>query len=482
MSKKLYVCTNCGNVFPSELDKLIEKKTQVFCEKCGSPFTIEGITFKEKPYSSKPRYSSQLKVSDKQMSSLNNAIQSLNQWSYVPILIISIISLCLLAEIAFNPINWLPILVSKLTFGISGILIALYDILYISPKVEAKKYDEIVVNAFCWGILGSILFGTGAVLLLKGIFILFYVIIDSNKNKVGTYNFGLLLKNSLNQFSAVAGFIIIQLAIFGISIGSITVNPLNLPTPGNMPVPPPVIIYIIFFNLAIIVLFIDLGKRDDLKEKREFETEDFVLTIILGVLATLFFAAGVFIILKASVILLLIFGTPPPVEKKIPQAVPIKKEELEVVPVHPYKIPAKPKIEVKEDITPKELRKEIELKIHESLLPIQDEKDKELIKEYFLKIFVVLSKDIRNQIMDLKIPKKDKNEFLKELAFLTAEEQIKYIEGIVQIYQEIPIKLIERIRSLPNVRPEHYDKLINQLKNMDYEEQVKFVEFLELNA
>ncbi|MFW9785272.1 MAG: hypothetical protein ACFFFB_23535, partial [Candidatus Heimdallarchaeota archaeon] len=142
-------------------------------------------------------------------------------------------------------------------------------------------------------------------------------------------------------------------------------------------------------------------------------------------------------------------------------------EELEEIPIKEEK-------ERKEE--------EFELRLHDSLLPVKDEKDKKLVKEYFSKIFAVLSKEVRQQINDLKIPKKEKRELLQELAFLTFEEQVKYIEAIVELYKEIPKKLIERIRRLPNVKPEHYDKIIEQLKYMDTQEQIKFIQFLEENA
>ena len=158
-------------------------------------------------------------------------------------------------------------------------------------------------------------------------------------------------------------------------------------------------------------------------------------------------------------------------------------------------VPADRKEELKKDLEPIEIqeakkekpekkrkKEELELRLHESLLPIKNEKDKKLVKEYFSKIFAVLSKDLRKQIIDLKISKKEKKELLQELAFLTKEEQAKYVEALVSLYQEIPRKLIERIRKLPNVKPKHYDKIVDQLKYLDAEEQIKFVQFLEENA
>jgi hypothetical protein len=42
--------------------------------------------------------------------------------------------------------------------------------------------------------------------------------------------------------------------------------------------------------------------------------------------------------------------------------------------------------------------------------------------------------------------------------------------------------LIERVRKLKNVQPEHFKKIIEQLKYMDSAEQLEFVQFLEKNA
>ena len=117
-----------------------------------------------------------------------------------------------------------------------------------------------------------------------------------------------------------------------------------------------------------------------------------------------------------------------------------------------------------------------------SLLPVKNEKDKKLVKEYFSKIFALISKDLRKEIKDLKIPKKERQEILQELAFLSKEEQAKYIMALANLYKEIPKKLIERIKNLPNVKPQHYGKIGEQLKYMDSEEQVKFVQFLEKYA
>ncbi|GAH53077.1 unnamed protein product, partial [marine sediment metagenome] len=119
------------------------------------------------------------------------------------------------------------------------------------------------------------------------------------------------------------------------------------------------------------------------------------------------------------------------------------------------------------------------LRLHESLLPVKNEKDRKIIKEYFAKIFNIISKDIRKQILELDIPKKTRKSILKELAFLAEEEQLNYIEVLRNLYEEIPLKLIERISKLPNVKSKYYDKIVEELKFMDKEQQIEFVQFLE---
>ena len=122
------------------------------------------------------------------------------------------------------------------------------------------------------------------------------------------------------------------------------------------------------------------------------------------------------------------------------------------------------------------------LRLHESLLPVKNEKDKKIVKEYFAKIFNIFSKDLRKQILDLDIPKKERKNIIKELAYIAEEEQLKYIEALKGLYEEIPHKLIERIRKLPNLKPKYYDKLVEELKYMDSAQQFEFVQFLEKNA
>jgi len=199
-----------------------------------------------------------------------------------------------------------------------------------------------------------------------------------------------------------------------------------------------------------------------------------------------------------------------PEEPKEPKEVYIKKDEVQLdrsISISPepkvqvieaeQKPPKEEKEDVKtteeepeedfaeEEITQKkeEIKKEeAKLRLHESLLPVKDEKDRKIVKEYFSKIFNIISKDIRKQISELDIPKKERKNLLRELAFLAEEEQLYYIEALRNLYEEIPKKLIARIRKLPNVKPKYYDKIIEELKYMDKEQQIEYIQFLEKHA
>lgn len=52
------------------------------------------------------------------------------------------------------------------------------------------------------------------------------------------------------------------------------------------------------------------------------------------------------------------------------------------------------------------------------------------IKKYFMRIYTVLSKDIRKRLKNLNLPKEKKKKIKKELAFLSKEKQIEYLDEL----------------------------------------------------
>jgi hypothetical protein len=506
---------------------LIENHIQVYCERCGSPFILEGVTFKPAPTPVLRKFGKTFTLSKKESSNLDKFIQFLNKISFLPLILFTFISFGLIVEIAFNLDNWGMILLNRLIPGLIGFSLLIYDWGYINPKIKEKKYNEVFLDSFCWGILGCVLYGIGVLILIKGIFVLLYVMIKQENKNLKAYDYGLLAKNSINNLSSKAGFVIILMSIFTALSDGLYIpagDSITIPFPFYFEIPIILLVYIGLLIISSIALIIDRQSRTSIGIKQKFEFGESVKVIVIGIIGSVFYAAGIFILLKGILIFFLFVGKPsekslirrleqksvyePQVSRETEK--PLKKvggekekqfeepirgqETAEITPLERNKIPTKEtefeekpiiteKSEVLSDKKDREKKEEdIELRLHESLLPVKDEKDKKLVKEYFSKIFSVMSKDLREQISNLKISQKEKRKLLEELAFLTKEEQVKYIEVLVDLYKEIPKKLIERIQKLPNVNVKHLDKIVEQLRQMDFEEQLKFVQFLEENA
>jgi len=55
------------------------------------------------------------------------------------------------------------------------------------------------------------------------------------------------------------------------------------------------------------------------------------------------------------------------------------------------------------------------------------------IKKYFMRIYTILSKDIRDKLKLLNVTKEQKKKIKKELAFLSKDKQIEYLDELVQL-------------------------------------------------
>ncbi len=60
-----------------------------------------------------------------------------------------------------------------------------------------------------------------------------------------------------------------------------------------------------------------------------------------------------------------------------------------------------------------------------------------VVKKYFSRIFTVLTKDIREKLMNLNVSEKKRKMIKKELAFLTKERQKEYLDELYRIYNRI---------------------------------------------
>jgi len=511
-------------VFPKELSKLIHDKTQVYCEMCGTPFSLSGVIFKQPPTrrrTSEIRPHPKFGVSDKDKTTLEKAIEYLNKFDYIPIIIYAFTTL-VLSFFYFRTPGGIINVINSYILVLCSVLILIYDLKYISPRVQSKNYDEIALDAICYGILGCIFYGSGVILLIKGILILVHSIAYHKGEDHKIYNYGLKLKNSINHFSAKAGFVLTLLVLNDLIIGGLLSYLFS-----NL------FLFLIEFSfviIPIIILIIDLTLKTKIHKKNEFSGAYVIGVFILGAISTAFLSIGIFILIKSFILLLLFIGKPidsvikkemrltqlksepfqkiQPVQEKdslekqeklhqiedeiIPQEQEIVEVDLEKEPLKEIQENVIPIDEIKKeeveietlDIKKTEEKKEETsvLRLHESLLPVKNEKDKKIVKEYFTKIFNIISKDLRKQILELDIPKKERKNIIKELAFIAEEEQLKYLKALKGLYEEIPHKLIERIRKLPNLKPKYYDKLVEELKYMDSAQQFEFIQFLEKNA
>ena len=55
----------------------------------------------------------------------------------------------------------------------------------------------------------------------------------------------------------------------------------------------------------------------------------------------------------------------------------------------------------------------------------------EVVKRYFARIFNVLSKEIRQELLELDLTKEELKEVKRELGFLTENDQKKYIKEFI---------------------------------------------------
>ena len=555
MVNTVYVCRSCGYVFAQELSDLIESNVQVYCEMCGTPFSLAGVEFKKAPakLSQSGGSSNQAYIRKTQgKTKFANAIKIINKFDAIPLIIFAVFIILFLSTAFLFPGYWSTWRINNyighfcLLFAV--ILILVYNFKYISPRIKSDGFNSIALDAFCYGILGCIVYGLGVIILIKGILILIYNMVYPEVPKNKLYYFGERLKNSLNNFSAKAGFVIISLVLYALFTGLLMNNVTtmvwnifdNIIIDTNIwaSIADNAIIIIGFSLFPGIVLLIDYRLQRKIYDTADLNVGHAIGIFILGVIGTSFINAGIFILLKGILLFFLTVAkpleyekmekpqvaqkiSPPPspqtnpqnIEQKefkeeIEQAPPISKKVLEITEEKDIPIEPTPKLNIMEtqdhdtikheeepiheeevksvDIDKKEAptstEESYEPRLHESLLPVKSQKDREVVVHYFSKIFNVLSKDLRAKVKDLDIPKKERKELLKELAFLTEQEQEKYIEMLKEVYEEFPKMLIERVRKLKNVRPEHFKKIIEQLKYMDSAEQLEFVQFLEKNA
>ncbi|MHA1870297.1 MAG: hypothetical protein ACTSXF_05055, partial [Promethearchaeota archaeon] len=109
-----------------------------------------------------------------------------------------------------------------------------------------------------------------------------------------------------------------------------------------------------------------------------------------------------------------------------------------------------------------------------------DNKDSELkpIKEYLDRTFAIISDKVRQKIIRLDIPEKEKEEIIKEFVNLSEEQQLKYLEELENVNSKLPQEMILRVENL-KIKKEYKKKIIEQLELISKEERNNFLDYLE---
>ncbi len=56
----------------------------------------------------------------------------------------------------------------------------------------------------------------------------------------------------------------------------------------------------------------------------------------------------------------------------------------------------------------------------------------EVVKKYFIRIFTILSKEVKEELIKLNLSKDELKEIKKELAFLPEEKQIEFLKELTK--------------------------------------------------
>ncbi|MFW9785499.1 MAG: hypothetical protein ACFFFB_24670 [Candidatus Heimdallarchaeota archaeon] len=242
-----------------------------------------------------------------QLNKIINLIQFLDKISYIPALSVSIIFFLIFLEIITVPLDWIYLISNFLLGAIISFLIYSYDRNYISKKIKNEEYDQVILDGICWGIIGCLFYGIGVIIFIKGILVIYYnynEFIIRKSSEIGSKHTQIDYKiyNSISSVSRLAGIVIVLLVFynFGLEILLLAFNQLIF---GNLQV-----IFEPFFlgliSLVFILLF-EYTKDEILKFNQLSNSKEGAKDIIKGIIGCWFYAAGIFILLRGIVLIII---------------------------------------------------------------------------------------------------------------------------------------------------------------------------------
>ena len=431
-----YKCNECGHVFPDELNEYLENGNQVYCERCGAPFSIKIVKLKQKTKIREEDLNS--KESEKEAKALvigfilTNFILVVYFLSFTPhyqvndiglitffiILGIGILEIIRAIKLFKNKGYRNKILIIN-TIG----QVLLRKILYPSPMEKspnsignekkalkiliATMYVNFILVIFYYAIAHIFIF-----IYQIWLFFLIHLIIE-----ILYFNIGLiiLLKVRLLRYRFLKVNSIVQAILYNCSIVLLFIFKPNL----NL-------ILLLLLDACILFLNIKIIKNEWVL--RQYLPSKYHKCHNCG---SKMKNHGNYC--PKCVALLVERGKG---LEEIPIQKPVHKLPSDKIPPEPEESVVKnSELDESFEKKPKERENmvEFDLELLEDLSILKEKRDKKLLKKYLLKRFVVVSEQTRNELDKLSLSREEKIEILKDLAFLTSKEQKNILELLVHL-------------------------------------------------
>ncbi len=257
------------------------------------------------------------------LENAEDLIMKLDRYSSIPFVILFIVQIAYIIEAIYSPTSWANIIVIRLLGAIFGYIFYIYDRRTISEYIQKGEFSAVVTDCFLWGMLGCFMYGTGIILLIKGIAIYDYLyqykLSLKSKPEKDEYskNINADIFLSLNYSTSSLGFIIILMAFYNFGIEpfyQLMIN--NGASEAGVPYSllnvefVPFLIMCALLIISIIALFKDYDYRAEFTQRvkefelsnEKFKREDFFRYLFIGIFACFYFGAGIFILIKSLVI------------------------------------------------------------------------------------------------------------------------------------------------------------------------------------
>ena len=447
--------------------------------------TIDSI--QSKPYKQVQKHSIQMEKSPRSIDEIehgfNTALDVLIQLApfyYIFIFIMTIVSM-------FNGTST-AIMYALGSIVIEGFVIR-YDLKSIIPSEKENRVDHAGIPLIIVGVFTLHSFGIGVFLLARGILHLIkFIQITKHRNPlhpaVVENEFCSALWNREVAQSIILVLKPLTLVYFFSSLLTQIGNTIN-----NRDDSLGFLLYVVFSGLIIIgILFtkiLPLFHRNDIED---FPEDKAIILIIIGVLSLSYGMGILFLIL--GILFIELRNKVRKLEKPLPKEIDVQKLHFHLV----AKGKKQPVYRNSQDVYSENTKKirrfdpdtgkplNLEIPNQDTIQKSHYESPKENYSQFEDKrIFTVLEPEVRRRLLALQIDEDEKNEVAKSFIYLTLEKQLKYLDELERVNNDLNEKdliMIRRIYSLPISEKQH-KFLAKQLEFLPEKSQEEFVSFLE---